>query len=89
MAGPVLHVAVLRARRRAPRVRRHGSAVASSTRAAWSGADFAFSFYSIVCFIVAFALPRFAAATSRKTVHATALLCGSVGLLSVWVIHEQ
>jgi len=50
--------------------------------------NFTFSFYSIVCFIVAFALPRFAAVTSRKTVHATALLCGSVGLLSIWVIHE-
>ena len=45
--------------------------------------NFTFSIYSIVCFLVAFALPRFAAATSRKTVHATALLCGSVGLLSV------
>ena len=43
---------------------------------------FTFSIYSIVCFLVAFALPRFAAATSRKTVHATALLCGSAGLLS-------
>ena len=50
--------------------------------------NFTFSFYSIVCFLVAFALPRFAAVTSRKTVHATALLCGSAGLLSVWVIHE-
>ena len=50
--------------------------------------NFTFSIYSIVCFLVAFALPRFAAATSRKTVHATALLCGSVGLLSVWVIRE-
>ena len=35
--------------------------------------NFTFSIYSIVCFLVAFALPRFAAATSRKTVHATAL----------------
>ena len=50
--------------------------------------NFTFSFYSIVCFLVAFALPRFAAVTSRKTVHATALLCGSAGLLSVWVIRE-
>lgn len=50
--------------------------------------NFTFSFYSIVCFLVAFLLPRFAAATSRKTVHATALLCGSAGLLSVWAIRE-
>ena len=49
---------------------------------------FTFSIYSMVCFLVAFALPRFAAATSRKTVHATALLCGSAGLLSVYVIRE-
>ena len=50
--------------------------------------NFTFSIYSIVCFAVALALPRAAAATSRKTVHATALLCGSAGLLSVWIIHE-
>jgi maltose/moltooligosaccharide transporter len=47
-----------------------------------------FSIYSIVCFLVAFLLPRLAAATSRKAVHAGALLCGSVGLLSVWAIRE-
>ena len=41
-----------------------------------------------MCFAVAFALPKVAAATSRKTVHAGALLCGSLGLLSVWVIRE-
>jgi maltose/moltooligosaccharide transporter len=50
--------------------------------------NFTFSVYSIVCFLVAFALPRLVAATSRKTVHATALLCGSAGLLSVWLIRE-
>ena len=50
--------------------------------------NFTFSIYSIVCFAVAFALPKVAAATSRKTVHAGALLCGSLGLLSVWVIRE-
>lgn len=53
----------------------------------WGG--FAFAFYSITCFIVALALPRFAAATSRKTVHATALLCGAAGLLSVYVVHDR
>jgi len=50
--------------------------------------NFTFSIYSIVCFAVALAIPRAAAATSRKTVHAVALLCGSAGLLSVWLIHE-
>ena len=30
-----------------------------------------------------------AAATSRKTVHTVALLCGAAGLLSVYLIHNQ
>jgi maltose/moltooligosaccharide transporter len=45
--------------------------------------------YSITCFVVAFALPKLAAATSRKTVHAGALLCGAAGLLSLWFIRDQ
>jgi maltose/moltooligosaccharide transporter len=53
----------------------------------WGG--FAFSFYSITCFVVALALPSIAAATSRKRVHAAALLCGAAGLLSVNVIHDK
>jgi maltose/moltooligosaccharide transporter len=53
----------------------------------WGG--FAFAFYSITCFVVAFALPKLAAATSRKTVHAGALICGALGLLSVYVIHDR
>jgi maltose/moltooligosaccharide transporter len=53
----------------------------------WGG--FAFSFYSITCFVVALALPKLAAATSRKAVHAGALLCGAAGLLSVYVIHDK
>ena len=52
----------------------------------WGG--FAFAFYSIVCFLVALLLPMLAAKTSRKTVHAAALACGAVGLLSVYVIHH-
>ena len=52
----------------------------------WGG--FAFAFYSITCFAVALLLPRLAAATSRKAVHAGALVCGAVGLLSVWFIHN-
>jgi len=50
----------------------------------WGG--FVFAFYSITCFVVALALPRLAAATSRKAVHAGALVCGGIGLLSVYVI---
>ncbi|HET9984462.1 MAG TPA: MFS transporter [Longimicrobiales bacterium] len=53
----------------------------------WGG--FAFAFYSITCFVVAFALPRLAEATSRKTAHAAALVCGGIGLLSVYLIHDR
>ena len=53
----------------------------------WGG--FAFAFYSITCFLVALVLPKIAAATSRKAAHAFALTCGGLGLLSVYVIHNQ
>jgi len=53
----------------------------------WGGLTFAF--YSITCFAVAFALPKLAAATSRKTTHAISLACGGVALLSVYLIHDQ
>ena len=53
----------------------------------WGG--FAFAFYSITCFLVALVLPRVAAATSRKTTHAIALTCGGIGLLSMYLIHNQ
>jgi maltose/moltooligosaccharide transporter len=53
----------------------------------WGG--FAFAFYSITCFVVALALPKLAARTSRKTVHAASLACGAAGLLSVYFIHDR
>src|SRR5207244_1262952 len=53
----------------------------------WGG--FSFAFYSITCFLVALALPRLAALTSRKTVHAAALTCGAVGLLAVYFIQDK
>jgi maltose/moltooligosaccharide transporter len=53
----------------------------------WGG--FAFSIYSITCFIIALALPAIARRTSRKAVHAAALACGGIGLLSVYVVHDQ
>ncbi len=53
----------------------------------WGG--FAFAFYSITCFLVALALPRIAERTSRKFVHSAALVCGALGLLSVYVIHDK
>jgi maltose/moltooligosaccharide transporter len=52
----------------------------------WGG--MAFALYSVTCFIVAFALPVFARLTSRKIVHAVALTCGGVGLLSMYVIQD-
>ena len=53
----------------------------------WGG--FAFAFYSITCFIVALALPKIAERTSRKFVHSAALICGALGLMSVYVIHDK
>jgi maltose/moltooligosaccharide transporter len=52
----------------------------------WGG--FAFAFYSITCFVVAFALPPLARVTSRKVVHAAALTFGGIGLLSVYLIQD-
>jgi maltose/moltooligosaccharide transporter len=54
---------------------------------AWGGN--AFAVYSVVCFAVAFLLPPLAKATSRKIVHALALACGALGLLSVFVINDK
>jgi len=53
----------------------------------WGG--FAFAFYSITCFIVAFALPKLAQRIGRKATHAAALTCGAAGLLSLWFIHDK
>jgi len=54
---------------------------------AWGGN--AFAVYSIVCFIVAFLLPPLARVSSRKMVHAIALICGAIGLLAVYIIHDK
>ena len=54
---------------------------------AWGGN--AFAIYSVTCLVVAFLLPPLARATSRKTVHAVSLLCGALGLLSVFLIHDK
>src|SRR5882672_11619568 len=53
----------------------------------WGGICFAV--YSIVTFLVAFALAKIAQATSRKTVHTISLICGGIGLLSVYFIHDK
>jgi maltose/moltooligosaccharide transporter len=44
----------------------------------WGGN--AFAVYSIVCFAVAFLLPKVASLSSRKAVHAVSLICGGVGV---------
>ena len=53
----------------------------------WGG--FAFAFYSITCFVMAFALPRLARITNRRATHAIALVCGGLGLSSLYVIHDR
>jgi maltose/moltooligosaccharide transporter len=53
----------------------------------WGGLCFAV--YNVVCFNVAFLLPRFAKATSRKTVHMIALVCGGIGLISVFFVGNK
>src|SRR2546423_1373586 len=53
----------------------------------WGGICFAV--YSIVTFIIAFGLAKVAAISSRKAVHAISLICGGIGLLSVYLIHGK
>ena len=55
--------------------------------AEWGGLCFAV--YNVVCFAIAFLLPGFAKATSRKTVHTVALICGGLGLISVLFITNK
>lgn len=52
----------------------------------WAG--WCFAIYSIVCFLVAFILPKLAAATSRKTVHGVALALGGLSLIAVYFIED-
>src|ERR1041385_3967665 len=53
----------------------------------WGGLCFAA--YNVVCFGIAFMLPSLAEATSRKTVHQIALVCGGIGLISVYFITSK
>ena len=48
-----------------------------------------FAWYSIVCFAVAFVLPVVAKATSRKLVHAVALIAGGLSLVCTGFIHHE
>lgn len=52
----------------------------------WSG--WCFAVYSIVCFIVAFMLPRLAKLFSRKLIHGASLALGGLSLLSVYFIQD-
>ena len=48
-----------------------------------------FAWYSIVCFLVAMALPLLAKLTSRRTVHSIALVAGGLSLLATGFIHDR
>lgn len=52
----------------------------------WAG--WCFAIYSIVCFLVAFCLPKIARQFGRKATHATALVLGGLSLLSIYFIHD-
>jgi maltose/moltooligosaccharide transporter len=52
----------------------------------WAG--WCFAVYSIVCFLVAFLLPRLAGLTSRKLVHGVSLALGGLSLLSIYWITD-
>ena len=53
----------------------------------WGGLCFAV--YNIVCFVIAFLIPWLAKVTSRKTVHMIALICGGLGLISVYFVQNK
>lgn len=44
--------------------------------------------YNAVCFGVSFLLPRLVEMSSRKTAHALCLLCGALGFVSLYFIHD-
>ncbi len=52
----------------------------------WVGVGFAA--YNGVAAVVAFAIPVLASRTSRKAAHAICLVCGALGLLSIYVITD-
>lgn len=55
-----------------------------NTGADWVG--IAFAVYNGFAALIAFALPVFAKWTNRKVTHAVALICGSLGLISVYFL---
>nr|MBA2605460.1 MFS transporter [Acidobacteriota bacterium] len=53
----------------------------------WGGLSFAV--YNVGCFLVAFLIPPFAKATSRKMVHFICLALGGLGLLSTYFAQDK
>jgi len=53
----------------------------------WGGLCFAA--YNVVCFLIAFTLPSLANRWGRKAVHTIALICGGIGLNSVFFISSK
>jgi maltose/moltooligosaccharide transporter len=54
---------------------------------AWAGICFAM--YSAVCFGFSFLLPAIAGRLTRRLTHSLCLSCGSLGLISVFFIHQK
>ncbi len=52
----------------------------------WAG--WCFAIYSIVCFVVAFILPKLAKIVGKKVVHSAALCLGGISLISVYFIQD-
>lgn len=63
------------------------SSAAYNEGADWVGISF--SVYNGVAAIVAFLLPVIAKKTSRKFVHAMCLICGGIGLASIYFVTDQ
>jgi maltose/moltooligosaccharide transporter len=53
----------------------------------WAG--ICFGAYSAVCFGFSFVLPRLARTVGRKNAHSLCLMCGALGLISVFIIHNK
>lgn len=63
------------------------SSAAYNEGADWVG--ICFSVYNGVAALVAFSLPAIAKKTSRKFVHAMSLICGGIGLSSIYFVNDQ
>lgn len=63
------------------------TSVAYNEGADWVGVCFAV--YNGVAALVAFSLPAVAKKTSRKFVHAISLICGGIGLASIYFVTDQ